>query len=126
MRCLIDSVAKSRDGAGTPLRDDLDWHVDRETEFAVRSALMAHPASTLNCAEKGAAMRDAGLSGSCATWVCRPRAASDVGPKPNGPMRDELTTALASLCAPELSRFRGWLWCGSCIIPSVSAFEEER
>ena len=28
---------------------------------------MAHPASTLNCAEKGAAMRDAGLSGSCAT-----------------------------------------------------------
>ena len=85
---------------------------------------MAHPASTLNCAEKGAAMRDAGLSGSCATWVCRPRAASDVGPKPNGPMRDELTTALASLCAPELSRFRGWLWCGSCIIPSVSAFEE--
>src|SRR3954451_5869163 len=50
--------------------------------IAVRSALMAHPASTLNCAEKGAAMRDAGSSGSCATWVCRPREASDVGPKP--------------------------------------------
>ena len=66
----------------TALRRRLNCAGTSAASLRPSAGSMAHPGSTLNCAERGTGTRDTGSNGSCATWVCRPREASAAGPKP--------------------------------------------